>query len=271
VTKLRRVAIGVLLVALLGYGALVGALYAFQRRLIYPGWYFGVHKVRVDQTGYRDIAFTTDDGLRGHLLFHPPQPGKPVILFFHGNGDAVSGGQVTLEPLIAAGYGAVIPEYRGYNGNPGFPTEAGLYSDARAAFGWMNANGIGGDRTIVMGYSLGTGIAIEAALAIRPRAMILMAGYASIPRVVGARFWWLPAKWLVSERFDNQAKIGRITCPILLLHGTVDGTIPVENARILAAAQPRATVAIFPGVGHEVAWDPGAQTRAATWLKEQGL
>jgi pimeloyl-ACP methyl ester carboxylesterase len=267
---LRRVAIGALLIALLGYVAVVGALYTFQRRLIYPGWYFGAHAVRVDPTGYRDIAVTTDDGLRGHLLYHPPVGDRPVILFFHGNGDTVAGGQVTLAPLIAAGYGAVIPEYRGYAGNPGFPTEQGLYSDARAAICWMRANAIRPDRTVVMGYSLGTGVAAEATLAIKPRALVLIAGYASIPHVVTARFWWIPG-FLVSDRFDTQAKIGRIACPVLLIHGTADRTIPVENARLLAAAQPQADVTIFAGVGHEVAWVPAAQARIAAWLKEQGL
>lgn len=266
----RRWAAIAALVTLGLYTMLLAALYGLQRRAIYPGWWRGTAAVRVDTSGYRTIAITTADGLQGRLLFAPPRDGKPVILFFHGNGDSVLGGVVALDQLVAAGYGAVIPEYRGYNGNPGTPDEQGLYADARAARAWMTANGIAPSRTIVFGYSIGSGLAVQTALETPPAALILVAGHAGIAHVVGERLPFFPG-WLVSERFDNAAKIGRIDCPILLAHGTADGTIPAGNTRLLAAAQPRATMVLIPGVGHEVVWNALAQARIAAWLKAHGL
>jgi pimeloyl-ACP methyl ester carboxylesterase len=258
------------LVALCLYISLLGALYGLQRRAIYPGWWRGTAAVRVDTSGYRTIAITTADGRTGRLLYAPPRDGKPVILFFHGNGDSVLGGVVALEQLVAAGYGAVIPEYRGYNGNPGTPDEQGLYADARAARAWMTANGITASRTIVFGYSIGSGLAVQSALETPPAALILVAGHAGIAHVVGERLPFVPG-WLVSERFDNAAKIGRVGCPILLVHGMTDGTIPVDNARLLASIQPRATMVLIPGTGHDVVWNRTAQRKIAAWLKEQRL
>lgn len=269
--RLRRIAIGLLIAVALIYIAIVGLLYTFQRRLIYPGWYFGTAAVNPDQSGYRDIEVTTADGLRGRLLYHPAQPGKPVILFFHGNGDSVLGSIVAMRSLVAAGYGAVLPEFRGFNGAPGIPDEQGLYRDARAVRAWMTANGIGADRTVIVGYSLGTGVAAQTALEQRPRALILVAPYASIAHVAAARFWWLPANLLVSERFDTAAKIGRIACPTLLIHGAADTTIPPENSALLKTLRPAADRAVVPGAGHEVVFGQPAQELMARWLKAHGL
>ncbi|HEX7850569.1 MAG TPA: alpha/beta fold hydrolase [Sphingomonas sp.] len=269
--KLRRIAIGLLIAVALIYVAIVGLLYTFQRRLIYPGWYFGTAAVNPDQSGYRDVEVATSDGLRGRLLYHPPQPGKPVILFFHGNGDSVLGSIVAMRQLVAAGYGAVLPEFRGFNGAPGIPDEQGLYRDARAARAWMAANGIGADRTVIIGYSLGTGVAAQMALEQRPRALILVAPYASVAHVAGARFWWLPADLLVSERFDTAAKIGGIACPILLIHGAADTIIPPENSALLKTLHPDADRAVFPGMGHEVVFKQQTQELMARWLKAHGL
>ncbi|WP_296615153.1 alpha/beta fold hydrolase [Sphingomonas sp.] len=268
---LKRIAIRTLIAAVLIYVAIVGLLYTFQRRLIYPGWYFGTAAVNPDRTGYRDVAITTSDGLRGRLLYHPPQQGKPVILFFHGNGDSVLGSIVAMRSLVAAGYGAVLPEFRGFNGAPGIPDEQGLYRDARAARAWMTANGIGADRIVIIGYSLGTGVAAQMALEHAPRALILVAPYASVAHVAAARFWWLPADLLVSERFDTAAKIGRIACPILLLHGTADTTIPPENSASLKALRPNADRVVFPRVGHEVVFSQPAQALIARWLNAHSL
>jgi len=194
-----------------------------------------------------------------------------VILFFHGNGDSVLGSIVAMRQLVAAGYGAVLPEFRGFDGAPGIPDEAGLYSDARAVRAWMTANGIRADRTVIVGYSLGTGVAAQLALEQRPRALILVAPYASIAHVAAARFWWLPANLLVSERFDTAAKIARIACPTLLIHGAADTTIPPENSALLKTLRPAADRAVVPGVGHEVVFGQPAQELMARWLKVHGL
>ncbi len=268
--RLRRLAVRLLVAAALIYLALIAGLYTFQRRLIYPGWWRGGHQVDVDLTGYRDIAVTTADGLKGRLLYHPPQPGKPVILFFHGNGDNVRGSAVSVEALVKAGYGAVLPEYRGYDGTAGTPDEQGLYNDARAAMTWMRSQGIAPERTVVIGYSLGTGVAAQAALELKPRALVLVAPYASIAHVTTARMPWVP-DFLVSERFDTASKIARIACPILLIHGTDDGTIPAENSAILKSLRPDADRVLFPGVGHEVVFTEPAQQRIAAWLAAKGL
>jgi len=264
--RLRKFAIRTLGAAALLYIAVIGLLYAFQRRLIYPGWAFGTAAVNPDRSGYRDVEVTTSDGLRGRLLYHPPQPGRPVVLFFHGNGDSVLGSMVAVRSLVAAGYGAVLPEYRGFNGAPGVPDEQGLYKDARAARTWMTANGIGPDRTIIIGYSLGTGVAAQMALEQAPRALVLVAPYASIAHAAAARFWWLPAASLISEQFDTAAKIGRIACPILLIHGDADTTILPENSAELAALRPDARRIVFHGMGHEVVFRAPAQQAIADWL-----
>jgi len=267
----RRWATRALITAALIYLVVVGLLYTFQRRLIGPGWYFGTAAVHPDLGGYRDIAVTTADGLRGRLLYHPPRPGKPVILFFHGNGDNVSGSAVAVERLVAKGYGAVLPEYRGFGGSPGIPTEQGLYADARAATAWMTANGIAARHVVVMGYSLGTGVAAQVALEMKPGALVLVAPYASIAHVARAEVSWVPFSLLLSERFDTLSKIGRIHCPILLVHGLADRTIPAGNSALLKEAQPAADRVTFQNVGHEVVVTDAAQARIAAWLKEKGL
>jgi len=269
--RLRRIAIGLLIAVALIYVAIVGLLYTFQRRLIYPGWSFGTAAVNPDRSGYRDVAVTTSDGLRGRLLYHPAQSGKPVILFFHGNGDSVLGSIVAVRQLVAAGYGAVLPEFRGFNGAPGIPDEQGLYRDARAARAWMTANGIGPDHTVVIGYSLGTGVAAQMAIEQPPRALILVAPYVNIAQVAATRFWWIPADLLVSERFDTAAKIGRIACPILLIHGAADTTIPPENSAFLKTLHPNADRVVFPRTGHEVVFRQPAQALIARWLNAHSL
>lgn len=103
------------------------------------------------------------------------------------------------------------------------------------------------------------------------RALILVAPYASIAHVAAARFWWLPANLLVSERFDTAAKIGRIACPILLIHGATDTTIPPENSAALKALRPDVDRVLFPGVGHEVVFRQPAQALIAHWLTALGL
>lgn len=252
------------------YVAVLATLFMVQDRLIYPGWWRGTHRYPIEHSGYRVVPLRAVDGQIGRLLYHPARPGRPVILFLHGNGDNATAGVATLQRFVAAGYGVAAPEYRGYDGLAGTPNEQGIYRDARAARAWLARQGIGADRSILIGYSLGTGIAAQLASEQAPRALVLMAPYSSMVDVVRDRLSWVPG-FLVMERFDTAAKIGAIACPVLLLHGAVDATIPAIGSARLLLAQPHAERMVFRGVGHEVGFLPAVHGIVLGWLREHGL
>ena len=92
-----------------------------------------------------------------------PQGERPVIIYFHGNGGHIGYRADRIERFAREGYGALMLEYRGYGGNPGVPSEAGLFEDAAAALRFVAAQGVPGCRLVLYGESLGTGVAVRAA------------------------------------------------------------------------------------------------------------
>ncbi|NKB16197.1 MAG: hypothetical protein HC774_03805 [Sphingomonadales bacterium] len=82
---------------------------------------------------------------------------------------------------------------------------------------------------------------------------------------------FVPAQWLVRDRFDNRAKLPGLAMPVLVLHGTADAVVPFAQGKSLAAASPRATFQAFAGAGHELSFQPDAQAAQLAWLAAQGL
>lgn len=261
----RRVTIALAVVALL-YGAIAATLYAWQRDLLFVG---SVRPVAPPPAppGYRDLRLTATDGTPLRAWYRPAAAGKPVILFFHGNGDTIAGSAAAVRPYVARGYGAMLPEYRGYGGMPGRPSEALVSDDADRALGWLKAQGIADRAIVMMGYSLGSGVATQTATRFRPRALVLFAGYASIDRVAAARFWFLPVRSLLTEHFDSAAKLPRVAAPVLLLHGDADGTVPYDNLAVLRRARSDAAQVTAPGVGHDIVYLPVGFVPALAWLE----
>ncbi len=189
-------------------------------------------------------------------------------MFFHGNGDSLSGSLVSVEAYTAEDYGVLLPEYRGYGGNPGEPDEAGLYADARAARGWLEAQGIASDAQILIGYSLGSGVVTQMALERPPAAMILISAYTSLPDVVAYRFGGLVPAMLVSDRLDTAAKIKRVRAPILIMHDQDDNSIPVRHGQHLAKLAKGSKFLLFAGHGHQLGFAAEAQQAGLVWLAD---
>ena len=259
---MRRVLIGVAAGLLLAYLIFAGALYFTQRSMIYPA-------PRPSATlpdGYRRIALKTADGLTLAALYRPPDPGKRVLVFFHGNGDGWDGAAKANRLLAEAGYGVLLAEYRGYGANPGQPGEAGFYADGRAALGWLSAIGVRPGQIVLIGNSIGSGTATQLATEFRPAGLILISGFTSLPDVVATKLPWLPGRWLVQDTYDNHAKLGKVTAPVLILHGAADQMVPAAQAQTLQAANRRAQLIVVPGFGHELAYQPAAQQIELDWL-----
>ena len=114
------------------YSALVGGLYLVQRELIYHPTQplpspeiSGVPEMKV-------VRLTTEDGLTLTSWYRPAQGDLPTIVYFQGNGGNIAGRGNKVRPYLDVGFGVLLAGYRGYGGNPGRPSEQGLYADGRA-------------------------------------------------------------------------------------------------------------------------------------------
>ncbi|MEX0758315.1 MAG: alpha/beta hydrolase, partial [Tistlia sp.] len=121
---------------------------------------------------------------------------------------------------------------------------AGLLVDAASALRWLEAQGIGPARWRLYGESLGSGVATqvaasEAAAGSPVAGVALEAPFTSIAETAQQHYWYVPARWLVRDRFHSLARIGRLEAPLLIVHGRLDRVVPYEmSERLLDAARP---------------------------------
>jgi uncharacterized protein len=238
--------------AVVGYAALVGGLYLFQRQLLYHPDRTRPQLFGLEQLGVRETMLPTEDGLSLLSWYLPARPGRPVIAYFHGNGGHIGYRAERLLRFSREGYGMLMAEYRGYGGNPGTPSEAGFYADGRAVLAFLDRAGVASSRVVLYGESLGSGVAVALAVEHEIAALVLEAPFTSVAEVAQCHFRYVPASRMVIDRFDSLSRIGRVKAPILVLHGERDRIVPVRFGRALLDAAPEPKEAWFaPEAGHE--------------------
>ena len=254
------------------YGLLVGSLFWFQRSLLYvpPGDRPDIAAAAI--TGLQAVAIESEDGLDLTHWYRPPATsGGPVVVLFHGNAGHIGDRAAKYRPLFEAGFGVFLAEYRGYGGNPGSPTEEDLTADGHSVLTFLAGQGVAPERTVVYGESLGTGLAVKMA-ADRPVAgLVLEAPPGSIAEVAQAHYWYVPAKWLIWDKWNVIDLLDRVDAPLLLLHGDADRTVPVRFGRRVYEAATGEKAAVFvPGGGHVDLYDhPGVTERVIDFIAGQ--
>ncbi|HYG88432.1 MAG TPA: alpha/beta hydrolase [Azospirillum sp.] len=261
-----------ILIGLVLYAVLVSALYAMQRPMIFRADLAPTPPALNSVPGFQEVHVRTEDGLDLRSLYRPAEGDRPTLLFFHGNADGLSGALQATSGLVRHGYGIFLLEYRGYARNPGKPSEDGLYADGRGALRWLDEHGVSSARIVLAGNSLGSGVAVELAASHQVAGLVLISAYTSLPDVAAAAFPFVPVRLLMRDRFDNIGKLSRVKAPILILHGTNDLTIPHSHAVALAGeAGPRGKLETFPGLGHELVYDPVISPVIERWLSALGM
>ncbi|WP_065752025.1 alpha/beta hydrolase [Bradyrhizobium paxllaeri] len=240
-----------LIIVSAGYVSVLLALFFAQRAVLYPAPTSA--RTAPAAAGFPEAeehVLATADGERVIVWHVPARPGRPVVLYFHGNGDYLAGFFGRFRGLIADGIGIVALSYRGYAGSSGQPSEQGLLLDAAVAYAFT-ATRYSTDRIVTWGFSLGTGLAVAVAAEQPVGKLILEAPYTSIADVAASAFWFAPVRLLIRDRFHSDQRIPRIRVPLLVMHGALDPTIPVVfGERLFALAnEPKRFVRLARG-GH---------------------
>jgi fermentation-respiration switch protein FrsA (DUF1100 family) len=247
------------------------ALFLLQRSFLFP--IPTRERIAPAAAGFPDVeehVLTTADGEKIIVWHAPAKPGRPVILYFHGNGDYLAGFFGRFRDMIADGTGIVVPAYRGYSGSTGSPNEQGLLRDAEAAYAFARAR-YAADRIVVWGFSLGSGVAVALAAENPVAKLILEAPYSSIADVAASAFPIFPVRWLLKDPFRSDLRIVGVKVPLLVLHGARDPTIPIAfGERLFALANEPKQFVRFPDGGHNDLDYFGASAMAQRFIDAAG-
>ena len=210
---------------------------------------------------YEDVWLTTSDRVRIHGWWVPAVGADaPVLLFCHGNAGNIGDRVHNVKLLHDAGIAVLIFDYRGYGRSEGKPTEPGAYRDARAAWDWLvRERGVPAKRVSLFGRSLGGAVAIELATQVEAHRLVVESSFTSIADMAAVAMPVVP-RAVVPRIFDSITRIGRVTCPVLVLHGTEDELVPFAMGRKLFDAC-HATKRFVPieGAGHNDTVDVGGR------------
>lgn len=252
------------LLALL-YLAATGVLYARQRDILFRPEPLDWPPEALDLDGVAVHRIQTEDG--EHLVaWYARGTGRRLILFLHGTGGSLTRRAERIRQLSA--FGSVLAiDYRGFGGSSGTPSEAGLGRDAEAAYRFALGAGFTPGDIVVLGESLGSGLALRLAARHPVGGVVLAAAYASIRAVAAERYWMFPVAWTLKDPFDVAPDLRRVVAPILVLHGTDDRVVPLHHAETLVAgAGPNLTFVRVPAGSHMILSDPAGAESLALWL-----
>jgi fermentation-respiration switch protein FrsA (DUF1100 family) len=241
VTMLLRPALVVLLVV----AVLLVALWLGQRWLIY----FPDASSPATAAGVREVTLDTSDGLK-LAAWHVPAAGSGAgyaVLVAPGNAGNRGDRLPLASKLASGGLTVLLLEYRGYGGNPGRPTEAGLARDVRAAQEYLTrVAGFAPERIVYFGESLGAAVVAELATERPPAGLALRSPFTDLASVGAAHYPWLPVRLLLRDRYPVSEHVARVRVPTVVVYGTADTIVPPDQSRAVAerAAGPTRVVAV---------------------------
>jgi fermentation-respiration switch protein FrsA (DUF1100 family) len=255
-----------LIVSLVGYVGVVALLYFVQRALMYFPDTERISPAAAGLPGAEEALLDTTDGEQVVVWHLPPRGDRPVVLYLHGNGGALSHRAERFRALTADGTGLIAVDYRGYGGSSGQPTEGGLLIDAETSYGFAAVR-YPAARIAVWGESLGTGVAVGLAAERPIGRLVLEAPFTSAVELAARRYPFVPVRWLMKDQFRSDRRIAAVAVPLLVLHGGRDPIVPIAfGERLFGLAREPKRFVRFPDGEHEDLDRFGALAAVKTFL-----
>ena len=237
---LRDAVLPLLAIAALLTVVLFLLVYLAQTRLIFYPQLLAEGAARALQRTFprsETFELATDDGvlLRGWLVRGSALPPWPLVIYYGGNAEEVS--WLLPEFSRIPGWAALLVNYRGYGLSQGQPSEAALYRDAIAVYEQiLRRADIDHLRVVIIGRSLGTGIATYLASQRAVAGVVLISPFDSMVEVASDAYPFLPVDLLLRHRFESAQRAPSIRAPLLALVAAQDALVRPERSRRLVEA-----------------------------------
>ena len=217
-----------LIALLLIVGILIG-VYILQERLA-----FSPEKLPQDfkytfEGNWEEVYFTTEPGIVLNALHFKAEASKGLVLYFHGNAGSLKKWGSVGQNFTPLGYDVLVMDYRGYGKSTGkIKKEADLHYDAAFIYKKM-AEQYPKDKIVILGYSMGSGVASELAVNHSPSKLLLIAPFYNLTEAAKYAYPTLPS-WLLRYKFANDENLQKVKCPVYLFHGTGDTRVPYDHS-----------------------------------------
>ena len=201
--------------------------------------------------GVQELYIETEDRLEIQCYYIPSKHSDKIIIYFHGNAGNIGHRLPDLMQLNNFGLNVLGVSYRGYGNSQGKPSEAGIYMDGNAAFRHATGDlGFAVENVFVLGRSIGTSVAIHVSQKKNLGGLVLVTPLTSGAEQAKASGLGL-VSFVAGDSFNNIGKIGFVSCPVLVIHGTRDNIIPISMGKdIYAKVGSNKKFVAIDGAGH---------------------
>jgi pimeloyl-ACP methyl ester carboxylesterase len=243
--QVKRVFLVTLVLVVVLYAGICAALFASQRSLIY------FPQPRSNQTA--STLMTLQTGAGTAFVSSRPQPGPGALIYFGGNAEDVSEAMPDFADAFP-GRAIYLLHYPGYGGSPGTPSEQAIIAEAMALYDQVHTQH---QDIVVIGRSLGSGVAVHLASLRSVSRLVLVTPYDSLQEIAVHHYPYFPIRWLLRDKFESWRYAQKVTAPTRIVVAANDEVIPRSSSDLLRTRfkDGIASYVVIPNVGHNTISD----------------
>ena len=236
-----------LLIFVIFYIAFGLLLAYYQERVVYQPWPQDFNNC----PELKDAERITFEGSRMYFKDNGPR----IVVLYHGNAGSACDRAFYASLFANSGYSYLLPEYAGYSNDTVSPSHEAIKKDAQHVIDFLANRGF--TSVVVVGESIGTGIASYHVSLQPPSRLILISPFTNLIDVARHRFWFYPVSLFVQNAFDDVQLLSAYRGPVLILHGDKDDLIPAKLGQrlFITLESPDKDFVEVKGAGHNTMFD----------------
>lgn len=225
-------------------------LYQFQEKMIFFPEKLESNYSFNFETNFEEIEVVTEDNLKLNSLLFKAKNSKGLIFYLHGNAGSLKSWGGVSKTYTELGYDLFILDYRGFGKSEGdIDSQEQLFSDVQMAYNLM-LESYSENQIIILGYSIGTGLAAKLASVNKPKQLILQAPYYSMIDMMKQEYPIVPT-FLLKYKLETNEYIVKCKMPICIFHGKKDKLIDFNSSlRLQKLIKSTGELIVLKNQGH---------------------